>query len=69
MPETVLEVKHLVKRFGGVMAVDDISFRVEKGGPTLIALGLNGRYVLAGRWFFYAMYKKSKATGQFARNE
>lgn len=38
-------------------------------GPTLIAFGLNGLYFLAGLWFFYAMYEKSKATGQFARNE
>ena len=29
--ETAVKVEHLVKRFGEIRAVDDISFRVEKG--------------------------------------
>lgn len=41
MPETILEVNNLVKRFGDVLAVDNISFRVEKGQAVGL-LGPNG---------------------------
>lgn len=37
----ILEVKHLVKHYGAVKAVDDISFRV-KEGELFAFLGLNG---------------------------
>jgi ABC-2 type transport system ATP-binding protein len=37
----VIEVQHITKRYGGVTAVDDVSFRVEKG-EILGFLGPNG---------------------------
>ena len=37
----MLEVQHLTKRYGSVTAIDDISFRVEKG-EILGFLGPNG---------------------------
>lgn len=39
--ETAVKVEHLVKRFGEIRAVDDISFRVEKG-ELFGFLGVNG---------------------------
>lgn len=39
--ETAVRVEHLVKRFGYIKAVDDISFRVEKG-ELFGFLGVNG---------------------------
>lgn len=39
--EHVIEVKHLTKRYGGVLAVDDISFAVRKG-EIFALLGPNG---------------------------
>src|SRR5215211_6395801 len=39
--ETVIEVQHITKRYGGVTAVDDVSFRVEQG-EILGFLGPNG---------------------------
>lgn len=41
MPTTILEVNNLIKRFNGVTAVDDISFRVENGQAVGL-LGPNG---------------------------
>jgi ABC-2 type transport system ATP-binding protein len=42
MPGTpVIEVRSLTKQFGGVTAIDDISFTVEAGGMTAL-LGANG---------------------------
>jgi ABC-2 type transport system ATP-binding protein len=40
-PSAVVVVKHLTKRFGGVLAVDDLSFRLEAGTVTAF-LGPNG---------------------------
>ena len=37
----ILEVRHLVKRFGDVTAVDDLSFRVREG-ELFAFLGVNG---------------------------
>ena len=37
----MIEVQHITKRYGGVTAVDDVSFRVEKG-EILGFLGPNG---------------------------
>ncbi len=41
MPEPVILVDHLVKRYGGTVAVDDIGFAVERG-VTAALLGGNG---------------------------
>ena len=41
MPRTILEVRHLVKHFPGVKAVDDISFAIAEGA-CLGLLGPNG---------------------------
>lgn len=42
MPDTpVIEVRNLIKQFGGVTAIDDISFTVESGSMTAL-LGANG---------------------------
>ncbi len=41
MGEIILEVRHLTKRFGPVVAVDDVSFTLEKG-EILGLLGANG---------------------------
>lgn len=41
MTETILEVKNITKRFGGVTAVDDCSFKVERGSVTGL-IGPNG---------------------------
>ena len=37
----MLEVKHLVKRYGPIAAVNDVSFKIEKG-EVLGFLGPNG---------------------------
>ncbi|MBI4185134.1 MAG: ABC transporter ATP-binding protein [Proteobacteria bacterium] len=41
MPDPVIEVERLSKRFESVLAVDDVSFRVERG-ETVALLGGNG---------------------------
>jgi ABC-2 type transport system ATP-binding protein len=41
MVEPMVEIKHLCKRFGSITAVDDVSFRVERG-EVLGFLGPNG---------------------------
>ena len=41
MPEPVIQVEHLTKRFGDVVAVDDLSFVVPAGAATAL-LGGNG---------------------------
>lgn len=41
MSQYAIEVDHLVKRFGDITAVDDISFAVRRGGTTAL-LGGNG---------------------------
>jgi ABC-2 type transport system ATP-binding protein len=41
MPESVIEVRDLTKRYGAVMAVDGISFSVDRGS-TVALLGGNG---------------------------
>ena len=41
MPEPVIQVAHIVKRYGSTVAVDDISFVVERG-VTAALLGGNG---------------------------
>ncbi len=41
MPNNVIEISHLSKRFGDIQAVDDLSFRV-KEGELFAFLGING---------------------------
>lgn len=41
MPEPVLSVDGLIRRFGDLVAVDDVSFRIEEG-ETYGLLGPNG---------------------------
>ena len=41
MPESIVQVRHLTKRFGGFTAVDDVSFEIRKG-EILGLLGPNG---------------------------
>src|SRR5262247_3899414 len=41
MSEPVLNVKHLTMRFGGLLAVDDLSFSAQRGDITAI-IGPNG---------------------------
>jgi branched-chain amino acid transport system ATP-binding protein len=40
-PDTVLSVEHLTMRFGGLVAVDDLSFQVKRGAITAL-IGPNG---------------------------
>jgi branched-chain amino acid transport system ATP-binding protein len=40
-PEFILDVQHLTMRFGGLVAVDDLSFRAQRGEITAI-IGPNG---------------------------
>jgi len=39
--ETILEIKNVTKRFGGLTAVNDVSFSV-KAGEILSVIGPNG---------------------------
>lgn len=41
MSDSVLEVSHVTKRFGGLVAVDDVTFTVKKAG-ILGLIGPNG---------------------------
>jgi len=47
---TLLEVEHLAKRFGGVVATDDVSLAIESGGVQCI-IGPNG----AGKSTFFSL--------------
>ena len=40
-PETVLRVEHLTMRFGGLVAINDLSFEAKRGGITAL-IGPNG---------------------------
>ena len=40
-PGTILDVQHLSMRFGGIMAVNDLSFEAQRGGITAL-IGPNG---------------------------
>ncbi len=51
---THLEVRHLTKRFGGLVAVNDVSFGVVKG-EILGIIGPNG----AGKTTLFAMIQAS----------
>ncbi len=53
MPETILEVKNLRKEFGGLVAVNDVSFSVELGQIRAI-IGPNG----AGKTTLYNLISK-----------
>ena len=47
MPDSVIEVRNLTKRFGTVTAVDGISFSVARGS-TVALLGGNGATMFRG---------------------
>ncbi len=53
MPEPILEVKNLRKEFGGLVAVNDVSFQVQEGQIRAI-IGPNG----AGKTTMYNLISK-----------
>ena len=66
----ILDVQHVVKRFGAVRAVDGVSFRVGHGvdgGALAAAAALDLLYLIAAIWFFSHMLVATRRSGGLAR--